>query len=240
MRLSDLHWIDAFVSFDDAIDELIRTLQPGQVQGSGRDQAAGRPQRSALLPRTKLLAGAVVVVAIAAVVAVAMQRQILPSGNGSAAELASTAQNQTSLAGPRLQSVVFPSGPIAPTERPFAPANQSPAAPPERDPIASPPTSGPQTTQPLSPTAIRCQQLWVQRNQIFKEHGSCFKTRPAIDYFGNAGCLYDTQDAVPIPAPDRVRISQLLANEQVLNCAQMVSAPQGGNTQLSPPQLSPQ
>jgi hypothetical protein len=57
MRLSDLHWIDAFVSFDDAIDELIRTLQPGQVQGSGRDQAAGRPQRSALLPRTKLLAG---------------------------------------------------------------------------------------------------------------------------------------------------------------------------------------
>src|SRR5690349_15037948 len=33
-----------------------------------------------------------------------------------------------------------------------------------------------------------CDDLWVQRNSIYKAYGYCFKTPKAINYFGNAGC----------------------------------------------------
>jgi len=35
---------------------------------------------------------------------------------------------------------------------------------------------------------LSCQRLWVMRNQIYKNNGYCFRTRRAINYFGNAGC----------------------------------------------------
>jgi hypothetical protein len=67
-------------------------------------------------------------------------------------------------------------------------------------------------------SVAECQQLWVQRNQIFKNHGYCFKTRAAADYFGNAGCLYDNQDAVPITSSERSYILQIVARERALRC----------------------
>ena len=35
---------------------------------------------------------------------------------------------------------------------------------------------------------MSCQRLWVARNSIYKRNGYCFRTRRAINYFGNAGC----------------------------------------------------
>ncbi len=35
---------------------------------------------------------------------------------------------------------------------------------------------------------MSCGQLWVARNSIYKRNGYCFRTRRAINYFGNAGC----------------------------------------------------
>src|SRR5437660_5578352 len=34
------------------------------------------------------------------------------------------------------------------------------------------------------PGPISCQQVWVERNSMYKAKGYCFKTRRAIEYFG--------------------------------------------------------
>ncbi len=35
---------------------------------------------------------------------------------------------------------------------------------------------------------LGCNDLWVARNEIYARNGYCFRTRRAINYFGNAGC----------------------------------------------------
>jgi YARHG domain len=67
-------------------------------------------------------------------------------------------------------------------------------------------------------SAAECQQLWVQRNQIFKNRGYCFRTQAAIAYFGNVGCIYGNQDAVPLADSERSYIRQIVARERVLRC----------------------
>ncbi len=74
------------------------------------------------------------------------------------------------------------------------------------------------TTSGDAQSAPECQQLWISRNQIYKNHGYCFKTRAAADYFGNAGCSIIDQDAVPISGPEQAYINQLIARERVLRC----------------------
>ena len=51
--------------------------------------------------------------------------------------------------------------------------------------------------------------LWVERNGIYKAYGYCFKTRKAINHFGNAGCLYDNAAALPMSVPDQRRVLAL-------------------------------
>jgi hypothetical protein len=63
-----------------------------------------------------------------------------------------------------------------------------------------------------------CQQLWVERNQIYAENGYCFKTERAISYFGNRGCRYDYEADVPLSARDRGRISRIQAEEREYGC----------------------
>ena len=63
-----------------------------------------------------------------------------------------------------------------------------------------------------------CFQLWVQRNTIYKANGYCFKTARAIRYFGNAGCRYDNEAAVPLSPYDRALIAQIRARERELGC----------------------
>lgn len=50
---------------------------------------------------------------------------------------------------------------------------------------------------------LNCDQLWYQRNSIFKAAGYCFQTPRGIRVFGNAGCRYDNQYDVPLSDRDR-------------------------------------
>ena len=63
-----------------------------------------------------------------------------------------------------------------------------------------------------------CFRLWVQRNEIYKANGYCFKTQRAISYFGNAGCEYDNEADVPLSRSERARIARIQAEERELGC----------------------
>lgn len=67
-------------------------------------------------------------------------------------------------------------------------------------------------------SASVCFDLWVQRNSIYKAYGYCFKTSKAINYFGNAGCLYDNAAAIPMSGPDKRRVLAIKAKEKQLGC----------------------
>ncbi len=58
------------------------------------------------------------------------------------------------------------------------------------------------TTVSLS-HAQSCQSLWVERG---------------INYFGNAGCRYDSENAVPLSRSARERIAEISRQEQRLGC----------------------
>ena len=62
------------------------------------------------------------------------------------------------------------------------------------------------------------QQLWVERNSIYKDRGYCFKTQRGIAYFGNAGCMYDREGDIPMSAAERRRISEIIAEERANGC----------------------
>ena len=66
--------------------------------------------------------------------------------------------------------------------------------------------------------AQSCQQLWVERNSYYKRHGYCFKTQRAIAHFGNAGCRYHNEGAVPLSGAERARIAQIQRLEQAYGC----------------------
>lgn len=63
-----------------------------------------------------------------------------------------------------------------------------------------------------------CRDLWVERNQIFKDAGYCFNTQRAVRYFGNAGCMYDRQADVPLSANQRRIIAEIVRVERFTGC----------------------
>jgi YARHG domain len=63
-----------------------------------------------------------------------------------------------------------------------------------------------------------CQELWVARNQIYKNAGYCFKTARAREFFGNGSCTYDDVSLVPINDADRRYISQIKKFEAQKGC----------------------
>lgn len=65
---------------------------------------------------------------------------------------------------------------------------------------------------------ISSQILWEVRNTIYKENGYCFHTPKAIKVFGNAGCLYDDADAVPLNAAERANVSAIKKAEAKKGC----------------------
>jgi hypothetical protein len=67
--------------------------------------------------------------------------------------------------------------------------------------------------------AQSCFDLWVERNSYYKQAGYCFKTARAISYFGNAGCLYDNENAVPLTPYARARIAQIVRLERAYGCS---------------------
>ena len=64
-----------------------------------------------------------------------------------------------------------------------------------------------------------CQDLWTERNQIYKDAGYCFKTRRAINQFGNAGCQYDSQNEVPLTARQKRAVNEIVRFERSLGCS---------------------
>ena len=63
-----------------------------------------------------------------------------------------------------------------------------------------------------------CQELWVERNQIYADKGYCFKTERAIRYFGNRGCRYEVQEDVPLSRRERARVADIQAEEREMDC----------------------
>ena len=63
-----------------------------------------------------------------------------------------------------------------------------------------------------------CEDLWVERNQIYKDNGYCFKTRRAINYFGNAGCQYDHEADVPLSDRQRKALTDIKRAERLRGC----------------------
>jgi hypothetical protein len=74
------------------------------------------------------------------------------------------------------------------------------------------------TSISMSHAQSRCESLWVERNSYYKEAGYCFKTSRAISHFGNAGCRYENESAVPLSAGARNRIAQITRQEKDLDC----------------------
>jgi hypothetical protein len=83
--------------------------------------------------------------------------------------------------------------------------------------------------------AQTCQQLWVERNQPYKNRGYCFKTQRAIEYFGNGGCSINDEGAVPLTPTERARIAQIGQQERAMGCN--IDGGGGGNTGMTCDQL---
>jgi len=62
---------------------------------------------------------------------------------------------------------------------------------------------------------LSCQRLWVMRNRIYKNSGYCFRTRRAIDYFGNAGCWTSSPR---LSRAQRARVSAIRRAERARGC----------------------
>lgn len=71
---------------------------------------------------------------------------------------------------------------------------------------------------PSGSVASSCEELWTERNSIFKAAGYCFRSAQAIQAFGNAGCQFDDEADVPLSARQRERVAQARATERELGC----------------------
>ena len=67
--------------------------------------------------------------------------------------------------------------------------------------------------------AFPCDELWGERNAIYKDAGYCFRTERAIRAFGNAGCKYDELADVPLSARQRADIADIQRQERAADCA---------------------
>jgi hypothetical protein len=74
--------------------------------------------------------------------------------------------------------------------------------------------SPPQTLDELS-----CDQLWFERNSIFKEAGYCFKTPRAINALGNAGCRYNNESEMRLTPQQKSLMAAIQRVEQTKACA---------------------
>jgi len=78
---------------------------------------------------------------------------------------------------------------------------------------------GSSSVAPISAAnAQTCNDLWVERNSYYKDAGYCFKTARAIAYFGNAGCQYDNEAALPLSRGVRARIGEIVRLEARYGC----------------------
>lgn len=65
---------------------------------------------------------------------------------------------------------------------------------------------------------MSCNELWHERNSIYKEAGYCFRTQRGIRAFGNAGCQYDDVNEVPLSSNARRDVADIQAWERRRGC----------------------
>lgn len=63
-----------------------------------------------------------------------------------------------------------------------------------------------------------CDELWAERNAIYKDAGYCFKTAKAIRAFGNAGCRYDDVEDVPLSPRQTETVADIKRQERRHGC----------------------
>jgi hypothetical protein len=66
--------------------------------------------------------------------------------------------------------------------------------------------------------ALGCEQLWTVRNGIFHSRGYCFKTDRAKEAFGNEGCEYEDESAVPLNDYERANVKSIRDAEALRGC----------------------
>lgn len=66
--------------------------------------------------------------------------------------------------------------------------------------------------------SMSCRQLWYERNAYYKARGYCFKTREAIQAFGNEGCYVDVESQIRFTPPERRQIDMIRAAERDRGC----------------------
>jgi hypothetical protein len=69
-------------------------------------------------------------------------------------------------------------------------------------------------------SAQSCDDLWVERNQYYKNAGYCFHTQRGIRYFGNAGCQTDSDAGARanMGPGERARINEIVRMEARFGC----------------------
>lgn len=78
--------------------------------------------------------------------------------------------------------------------------------------------AGPARAGDIQGDAYDCAELWVMKNQIYKDRGYCFKTAKAIAHFGNADCRYDVEADVPLSDVDRTVITDIKRSMRRQHC----------------------
>lgn len=71
---------------------------------------------------------------------------------------------------------------------------------------------------PSGSASSSCEELWSERNAIFKAAGYGFRTPQAIRAFGNARCQFDDEADGPLSARQREQVAQIKATERPRGC----------------------
>ena len=83
------------------------------------------------------------------------------------------------------------------------------------NPITPRPSPTPRPGCTAGASACACFNLWVARNQIYKDNGYCFKTKKARDYFGNDGCWTSNPKLSP---SDWAKVKRIRRQERYKGC----------------------
>lgn len=67
---------------------------------------------------------------------------------------------------------------------------------------------------------MSCQNLWFVRNQVYNEHGYCFKTRAAKKAFDNSDCSVDDAADLDLNRKELTNVSTIKQVERQKGCTE--------------------
>ena len=65
---------------------------------------------------------------------------------------------------------------------------------------------------------LKCSALWELRNVIYFDNGYCFKTKRAINFFGNDECEYDDAEDIEFSKVEQRNINTIVSVEDDKGC----------------------